>query len=137
MWPAAASASPARVCLSSNLYCTAFGRVWSTTACAVSWRICLQQPVLPLDVSVLQYSVHPWPYLSTTAGATPGRVCLQKHVLHLECLSTKACAAPGMYVYSSLCCPLKYMSTAACAALGVVWSSAACAEPVLPGLDLQ
>jgi hypothetical protein len=75
MWPAAARASPARACFSSSLYCI------------------LQQPVLPLGVSVCSSLCCHWTCLFSSILCTPGHVCQQQLVLHLD-----------VFVYQSMCC---------------------------------
>ncbi len=102
MWPSAASASPARACFSSSLYC-----IWTclfynslcclltylfAAACAATGRVCSPAFCAPLAMSVNNSWCYTW-----------------------TCLSTKACAAPGMSVNSSLCCPLKlYVYSSLC-----------------------
>jgi hypothetical protein len=112
---------------------------WSTAVCAdVSCMLPLdlsvwQQPVLPLDISILSSLCWIWTCLSytavyavsrricsTAACATFGSVCpTQQPMLFLDVSSTAACAVvPG-----------RVCSTVACASPGRICSAAACAAP--------
>jgi hypothetical protein len=83
----------------------------------------LQQPVLPLNLSLVQQSVLPLLDVSVLQQPLlpPGRVC-----------STAACAAPWTCLfYSCLCCPLDVSALiAACSAtVYCLFTRGACAAP--------
>jgi hypothetical protein len=101
VWSTAAYAAPIHVCF--------------TEACAAFGSVFLQQPVLPLDVSVQKQPVCP-----TAAYAALACVCssvqqqtvlnrnvivLQQPVLPWTCLYDGSLCCPWTYLfYSSLCC---------------------------------
>ncbi len=104
--------------------CAVIWLVWSTAAFAVPGHVCLQQPVLPSDVSFLQ---HPLLALAGSARVCPcvlqhtvlplNVFVIEKTVLHLDvCLFSGKLVlyldVSGLF-YSSLAAPGRGCSTAA------------------------
>ena len=74
-----------------------------------------QEPILPLDRSVLKQPVLPWQVFSIEADAASGRICskaacavpedgLQQPVVHQDCQSTRGSAAPRRVCLQELWC---------------------------------
>jgi hypothetical protein len=90
----AACTAPRRVC--STAACAVPGSGWPTASCAAPRRVCLQDPVCILYVSVDVFC------------AGPGRVCVR---CTCTCLSTRAFVLHlDVSIYKSLCCKLFFYS---------------------------
>jgi hypothetical protein len=97
VWPAAACAASGRIF--STVACAVPGGVWhvqqlvllldclSTRDYSTPGRVCLQEPIPHLDVSVYKSLFHIWTCLSTRAFVCTWGVCLQELCCTLACPS--------------------------------------------------